>query len=111
MIVLPATLRNAIEQQAQAEYPEECCGLLLGRLDDGRKVTKELVRTLVPEELEKVRTLVGEDEWKAGRYEEAARLFEEITTNETYVEFLTLPAYDMITHEVQAEREPAPAYA
>jgi len=66
-----------------------------GKLEDGRKVTVELFRTLLKEELPKVREYLGEDGWKAGRYEEAARLFDQITTGD-YVEFLTLPAYQLI---------------
>ena len=31
------------------------------------------------------------------KYEDAARLFEELTTSDEYTEFLTLPAYEMIT--------------
>ena len=31
-----------------------------------------------------------------GKFEEAAKLFERITLDENYVEFLTLPAYDQI---------------
>ncbi|MCZ7562594.1 MAG: malate synthase A [Burkholderiales bacterium] len=66
-----------------------------GVLDDGRKVTVELFRTLAQEELPKVREYLGEAGWKAGKYEAAAKLFDEITTGD-YVEFLTLPAYDLI---------------
>ncbi len=66
-----------------------------GVLDDGRKVTVELFRALLKEELPKVKTYLGDEAWKAGKYEEAARLFDEITTGE-YVEFLTLPAYQKI---------------
>jgi malate synthase len=66
-----------------------------GVLEDGRKVTVELFRSLLAEELAKVRTYLGEEGWKAGRYEEAARLFDRLTAGE-YVEFLTLPAYDLI---------------
>jgi malate synthase len=66
-----------------------------GKLDDGRKVTVELFRQLLKEELPKVKTYLGEEAWKAGKYEEAAKLFDEITTGE-YVEFLTLPAYQKI---------------
>jgi malate synthase len=72
-----------------------------GVLDDGRKVTEELFRKLLPEEVAKVRTLLGEEAWKAGRYEEAARLFEEITTSDDYVEFLTLPGYDWLTRDLR----------
>ncbi len=66
-----------------------------GVLDDGRKVTVELFRALLKEELPKVKSYLGDDAWKAGKYEEAAKLFDEITTGE-YVEFLTLPAYARI---------------
>jgi len=67
-----------------------------GVLDDGRKVTKELFRRLLAEELPKVRNYLGDEAWQAGKYQEGARLFEEITTNDSYVEFLTLPAYGLI---------------
>jgi len=66
-----------------------------GKLDDGRKVTAGLFHTLLAEELPKVRTYLGEDAWNAGRYEAGAELFEKITTGD-YVEFLTLPAYELI---------------
>ena len=66
-----------------------------GVLDDGRKVTTELFRTLLAEELPKVQTYLGEEAWKAGKYEAGAKLFDTITTGD-YVEFLTLPAYDLI---------------
>jgi malate synthase len=67
-----------------------------GVLDDGRKVTKELFRGLLVEELPKVKTHLGEAAWKAGKYEQGAELFARITTDDNYVEFLTLPAYDLI---------------
>ena len=66
-----------------------------GVLDDGRKVTIELFRQLLPEELNKVRQLLGAA-YDDGRYEEAAELFDQITTSESFVEFLTLPAYEQI---------------
>ncbi len=66
-----------------------------GVLDDGRKVTVELFRELLKAELPTVRQTVGEKGWQAGRYEAAAKLFDEITTGD-YIEFLTLPAYAMI---------------
>jgi len=66
-----------------------------GRLADGRKVTADMFRVLLAEELAKVRTQLGEDAWNAGKYEAGAKLFESITTGD-YVEFLTLPAYAQI---------------
>jgi malate synthase len=76
-----------------------------GTLEDGRKVTQDLFRRLLPEELGKVKTLLGETAWKSGRYEEAARLFDELTTSDDYVEFLTLPGYERLTGHL---RQPAP---
>jgi malate synthase len=66
-----------------------------GVLDDGRKVTVELFRKLLAEELPKVKTYLGDEAWKAGKYKEAATLFDALTTGD-YVEFLTLPAYELI---------------
>jgi malate synthase len=64
-----------------------------GVLDDGRKVTKELFRAVLEEELAKTPSIVGDEAFAAGHYAEGARLFEEITASDDYVEFLTLPAY------------------
>ncbi len=66
-----------------------------GVLEDGRKVTVELFRQMLPEELTKVREILG-PAYDDGRYEEAAELFDEITTDPHFVEFLTLPAYERI---------------
>jgi malate synthase len=66
-----------------------------GVLEDGRKVTVELFRKLLAEELPKVKTYLGEEAWQAAKYEQGAQLFDEITTGE-YVDFLTLPAYERI---------------
>ena len=66
-----------------------------GKLEDGRKVTADLVREMIPRELAKVRGLLGEPAWKAGEYERAAELFEQLVIAD-YVEFLTLPAYDRL---------------
>jgi malate synthase len=66
-----------------------------GVLDDGRKISAELFKQLLTEELPKVRTYLGEAAYSAGKYEQGAKLFEKITLGE-YVEFLTLPAYELI---------------
>ena len=62
-----------------------------GVLDDGRKVSTDLFRKLLSEELEKAKASAAE-----GNLDEAAQLFERITTDDQYVEFLTLPAYGLI---------------
>ena len=66
-----------------------------GVLEDGRKVTVELFRQLLPEVLQGIQEDLGE-QYRLGRYEQAAQLFDRLTTSEEFVEFLTLPAYDLI---------------
>jgi malate synthase len=65
-----------------------------GKLDDGRKVTAELVRQLIPEELAKVTATVSASGEATGSYEQAARIFEEMSLAERFPEFLTLPLYE-----------------
>jgi malate synthase len=64
-----------------------------GVLEDGRKVTNELFREMLPEELAKIRAETAYDE---SIFNEAAELFEEITTSDKFTEFLTLPAYERL---------------
>jgi malate synthase len=66
-----------------------------GRLDDGRKVTKEMVATMIPEEMKKIRDLLGAA-FGEGKYDDAAKIFADLVNNDTFVEFLTLPAYERI---------------
>ena len=66
-----------------------------GKLDDGRKVTKEMVAAMIPEELQKIRDLLGAA-FAQGKYDDAAKIFADLVDNDTFVEFLTLPAYERI---------------
>ncbi|MEO7725548.1 MAG: malate synthase A [Chthoniobacterales bacterium] len=61
-----------------------------GKLSDGRKVTKELFRSVLAEELAKVKRFEGD------QFETARSLFDEITTDDDFAEFLTLPGYDAL---------------
>jgi len=65
-------------------------------LQDGRAITKDLVRTIVREENDKVKAQIGEAAYAAGRYEEAAQLMIDLVEQPQFYEFLTLPAYDRI---------------
>ncbi len=64
-----------------------------GVLSDGRKVTVELFRELEKDELEKIRSRVGEEQFAAGKFRAAAEILDTIITDDQFVEFLTLPAY------------------
>jgi malate synthase len=67
-------------------------------LEDGTSVTRELVRRLESEELERVRSEIGDDEWfeREGRPELSRELFEQVALAEHYEDFLTLPAYERL---------------
>jgi malate synthase len=67
------------------------------RLADGRTVDAALCRAMLGEELQKLRAAAGDEAYDSGRFEDAARLFRELIEAPRFVEFLTLPAYDLIT--------------
>lgn len=67
-----------------------------GVLDDGRKVTVELFRELQADEMEKLKVAMGEQGFVDGKYQLASELFDQITTSDTFVEFLTLPGYQYL---------------
>jgi malate synthase len=65
-------------------------------LADGRAVTLELYRSLVPGQLEKIEIQVGEAAYATGHFLEAARLFDKLVVSEEFIEFLTVPAYEQL---------------
>ncbi|MGI8552167.1 MAG: malate synthase A [Dehalococcoidia bacterium] len=65
-------------------------------LSEGPQVTRELVRRVQREELDKIRRSVGDEVFNRGRFQEAATLFEEASLREDFVDFLTVPAYEYI---------------
>ncbi|MCI0693682.1 malate synthase A [candidate division KSB1 bacterium] len=65
-------------------------------LNDGRKITIELYRTLLSEEMEKIKSMVGEKRFEAGKYDLAKQLFEQLVADKNFAEFLTLRAYEHI---------------
>jgi malate synthase len=66
------------------------------RLAEGPVVTRELVRAIEHEELERLRGAVGDRAFAAGHYRAAAEVFEAVALGDDFVEFLTLPAYEKI---------------
>jgi len=60
-------------------------------------VTVELFRQMLAEELQKVKGIVGEQSFASGTYQKAAQLFDRLTSADDFIEFLTLPAYELIT--------------
>ncbi|MFD4905327.1 malate synthase A [Kitasatospora purpeofusca] len=64
--------------------------------DTGEKATADLVRRLVAEELTALRAEVGDEVYAAGRWREAAQLFEQVALAEEFADFLTLPALPLL---------------
>ncbi|MGH8784214.1 MAG: malate synthase A [Cupriavidus necator] len=90
-------IHNLMEDAATAEISRSQVWQWIrspkGKLEDGTKVTAELVRKLIPEELAKVKELVGGD---TKTYDRAAEIFEQMSTSEDFAEFLTLPLYEEV---------------
>ncbi|MBL5931424.1 malate synthase A [Lelliottia amnigena] len=65
-------------------------------LSNGKPVTKSLFRQMLAEELMTIQDELGEHRFSSGRFDEAARLMEQITTSDELIDFLTLPGYRLL---------------
>jgi malate synthase len=66
------------------------------KLDDGSVVTKSRLATILDEELVRIRGEVGDERFDHGKFAEARALFEQLSTEASFEEFLTLSAYDAV---------------
>lgn len=86
-------IHNLMEDAATAEISRSQVWQWIqspkGVLDDGRKVTADMVRALIPEELAKVKATGAE-----GQFDKAAKIFEQMATAQEFTDFLTLPLYE-----------------
>ena len=62
-------------------------------LADGRPLTLDLFGRLLEEEMDAIRSEVGDERFKSGRFQLAMALFDQMIRAEDFTEFLTLPAY------------------
>jgi malate synthase len=67
-----------------------------GKLDDGRKITRNFFRDVLDEELRKISTQIGKSACDKRKFQLAHELFGKITTDDDFAEFLTLPAYEFL---------------
>jgi malate synthase len=70
-------------------------------LDDGSTVSPDRFRTIVAEEMDRVHAEVGEERFSGGMFNEARGLFERLSLAPRFEEFLTLPAYELVTQKDQ----------
>ena len=91
-------INNLMEDAATAEISRSQVWQWIhsdkGVLDDGRAVDADIFRAILAEELEKIHAQYPES--LHSYFDRAAVLFDDISTSDDFVEFLTLPAYDMI---------------
>jgi malate synthase len=93
-------LHNLMEDAATAEIARAQVWQWIrhpqGVLADGRRVTYALYEQIRDEELAKIKDEVGEADFAAGHYREAAGLLDRITGEPHCMDFLTLVAYEAI---------------
>lgn len=66
------------------------------RTDEGRLIFPAYVESLLLEEVEKIKAYVGKEAFQQGKFQAATELFRDLIFTDTYTEFLTLPAYDLL---------------
>ena len=67
-----------------------------GVLNDGRKVDMTMYEAFKEGELERIKSELGEERFNSGRFDEAAELFDRLIKEDTFYDFLTLPAYEIL---------------
>jgi malate synthase len=92
-------LYNLMEDAATAEIcrAQVWQWLKLGaELEDGRKVTPDLFKATLADEMNKLRAAFTPAVFEGGRFAEAISLFSDMSLARDFEEFLTLPAYKLI---------------
>jgi malate synthase len=90
---------NLMEDAATAEISRsqvwQWCNHPDGMLDDGRNITIEMVKSMVPEELAKIQEAYG-DAYDEEKTNQATELFLTLVTQKEFEEFLTIRAYNQL---------------
>ena len=63
---------------------------------EGKKITKEYFNELFEEELKQIKLTIGEENYNKGKFIEASEIFKKISISDTFEEFLTIPAYELL---------------
>ncbi|MFE7274426.1 malate synthase A [Streptomyces sp. NPDC057623] len=64
--------------------------------ENGEQATPELARKVAAEELANIRAEIGEETFAAGHWQQAHDLLLEVSLDDNYADFLTLPAYEQL---------------
>jgi len=93
-------LNNLMEDAATAEISRAQVWQWLkhgARLDDGRVIDRALFDQLLAEETAGLEDELGDERFTGGRFQDAIQLFADLSTAEDFEEFLTLPAYGLLS--------------
>lgn len=94
-----AAIYNLMEDAATAEISRAQVWQWIhhqAKLEDGRTITYELYKAMLPAEIQKIKDYVGTTNYENGRFEEAIALFDQLIKTKEFSEFLTIPAYELI---------------
>lgn len=64
--------------------------------ENGEHATAELARKVAAEELTAIRAEIGDEAFAAGRWQQAHDLLLQVSLDQDYADFLTLPAYEQL---------------
>jgi malate synthase len=95
-----AAIHNLMEDAATAEISRSQVWQWVQagvKLDDtGDTVTADLVRSVADEVIAEVHDQVDDETFAKGRWDDARTVFEQVALADDFVDFLTLPAYELL---------------
>ena len=94
-----AAINNLMEDAATAEISRAQVWQWVKHkkdLDNGQTVTTDLVKTIIQQEIAAIEEDMGTDLFNTFPFDKAQKVFEEVALADEFVDFLTLPAYEII---------------
>jgi len=93
-------INNLMEDAATAEISRSQLWQWIrsekGILEDGQRITLEMCKKMIAEELINVKEIIGEQTYNLIPFPKAAQMLEQLISSDQFIEFLTLPAYEML---------------
>ena len=65
-------------------------------LDTGETVTTDLVKNIIEQQIAAIEEDMGTEQFNTFPFDQAKKVFEEVALADEFVDFLTLPAYEII---------------
>ena len=94
-----AAINNLMEDAATAEISRAQVWQWVHHekdLDNGQTVTADLVKDIIQQEIAAIEEDMGTDLFNTFPFDQARKVFEEVALADEFVDFLTLPAYEII---------------